>query len=43
MNLYRIRLRLMLGYTGIFALILLILGIVVVLGFYQELTIQQDV
>jgi signal transduction histidine kinase len=43
LNLYRIRLRLMLGYTGIFALILLILGIVVVLGFYQELTIQQDV
>ncbi len=42
MNLDRIRLRLTLGYTSIFALILLLLGVVAVVGFYQELTVQQD-
>jgi signal transduction histidine kinase len=42
LNLEHIRLRLTLGYTGIFALILLLLGVVAVAGFYQELTVQQD-
>ena len=42
MNLNRIRLRLTLTYVGIFALIVLLLGTVAVVGFFQELTAQQD-
>ena len=42
MNLSRVRLRLTLGYVGIFALIVLLLGTVAVVGFLQELTAQQD-
>lgn len=42
MNLNRVRLRLTLAYVGIFALIVLLLGTVVVVGFMQTLTAQQD-
>jgi signal transduction histidine kinase len=42
LNLDRIRLRLTLGYVGIFALILFLLGAVAVVSFYEELTIEQD-
>lgn len=42
MNLNRVRLRLTLAYVGIFALIVLLLGTVAVVGFLQELTAQQD-
>ncbi|MDQ4001396.1 MAG: HAMP domain-containing histidine kinase [Actinomycetota bacterium] len=42
MNLNRVRLRLTLGYVGIFALIVLLLGTVAVVGFLHELTRQQD-
>ena len=42
MNLSRVRLRLTLGYVGIFALIVLLLGSVAVVGFLHELTRQQD-
>ena len=38
----RMRWRLTLGYAGIFALILLLLGVAAVFGFWQELTDQQD-
>ena len=38
----RMRRRLTLGYAGIFALILLILGAAAVAGFSRELTVQQD-
>ncbi len=43
MNLNRVRLRLTLGYVGIFALIVFLLGTVAVVGFLHELTGQQDV
>jgi hypothetical protein len=36
------RWRLTVGYAGIFALILLFLGVAAVLGFSRELTNQQD-
>jgi len=39
----RMRWRLTLGYAGIFALILFLLGTIAVIGFSRELTIQQDV
>ncbi len=39
----RMRWRLTLGYAGIFALILSLLGITAVIGFSRELTIQQDI
>jgi CHASE1-domain containing sensor protein len=39
----RIRRRLTLGYVGIFALIFVLLGTFVVVGFSRELTEQQDV
>jgi len=42
LNLSRVRLRLTLGYVGIFALIVLLLGSVAVVGFLHELTRQQD-
>lgn len=42
MNLNRVRLRLTLAYVGIFALIVLLLGTVAIVGFLQELTAQQD-
>ncbi len=42
MNLNRVRLRLTLGYVGIFALIIFLLGTVAVVGFLHELTRQQD-
>lgn len=42
MNLSRIRLRLTLGYVGVFALIIFLLIAVAVAGFSQELTAQQD-
>jgi signal transduction histidine kinase len=42
LNLNRVRLRLTLGYVGIFALIVLLLGTVAVVGFLHELTRQQD-
>jgi signal transduction histidine kinase len=42
LNLDRTRLRLTLGYVGIFSLILFLLGAVAVIGFYEELTIEQD-
>ena len=42
MNLSRVRLRLTLGYVGIFALIVLLLGTVAVVSFRYELTAQQD-
>src|SRR3712207_493474 len=38
----RIRRRLTLGYVGIFAFILFLLGTIAVLGFSRELTVQQD-
>jgi signal transduction histidine kinase len=42
LNLTRVRLRLTLGYVGIFALIVLLLGTVAVVSFRYELTAQQD-
>lgn len=42
MDLNRLRLRLTLGYVGIFAAILILLGSVAVFGFYLELTRQED-
>lgn len=42
MDLSRLRLRLTLGYVGIFAAILILLGSVAVFGFYLELTRQED-
>ncbi len=39
----RMRWRLTLGYAGIFALILSLLGMTAVIGFSRELTIQQDI
>jgi len=42
LNLNRIRLRLTLGYVGIFALIVFLLGTVAVVGFLHEITRQQD-
>ncbi len=42
MNLNSIRLRLTVGYVGIFALLVLLLGVVAVFGFSRELTLQQD-
>lgn len=42
MDLNRLRLRLTLGYVGIFAAILILLGAVAVFGFYLELTRQED-
>src|SRR3712207_2067025 len=38
----RIRRRLTLGYVGIFAFIVFLLGTIAVLGFSRELTVQQD-
>jgi hypothetical protein len=38
----RLRWRLTLGYAVIFALVLLLLGTATVLGFWRELTDQQD-
>jgi signal transduction histidine kinase len=42
MNLNSIRLRLTVGYVGIFALLVLLLGVVAIFGFSRELTKQQD-
>jgi signal transduction histidine kinase len=42
MNLDSIRWRLTAGYIGIFALLLLLLGVFAVFGFSRELTLQQD-
>lgn len=42
MSLSRIRLRLTLGYVGVFALIIILLIAVAIAGFSQELTVQQD-
>jgi two-component system sensor histidine kinase CiaH len=42
MNLNSIRLRLTVGYVGIFALLVLLLGMVAIFGFSRELTKQQD-
>src|ERR687894_2063509 len=42
MNLNSIRLRLTAGYVGIFALLVLLLGMVAIFGFSRELTKQQD-
>jgi two-component system sensor histidine kinase CiaH len=42
MNLNSIRLRLTIGYIGIFALLILLLGVVAVFGFSRELVLQQD-
>jgi signal transduction histidine kinase len=42
MNLNSIRLRLTAGYVGIFALLVLLLGVVAIFGFSRELTKQQD-
>lgn len=42
MNLGRVRLRLTLGYVGIFALIIVLLGTVAVIGFSAELISQED-
>jgi hypothetical protein len=41
-NLSSIRLRLTVGYVGIFALLLSLLGVFAVFGFSRELVIQQD-
>lgn len=38
----RIRIRLTIGYVGILALILILFGVVVVAGFYRQVTAQQD-
>jgi signal transduction histidine kinase len=38
----RIRRRLTMGYVGILALILILFGVIVVVSFYRQLTIQQD-
>jgi signal transduction histidine kinase len=42
MNLDSIRLRLTVGYVGIFSLLLLLLGVFAVFGFWRELVLQQD-
>jgi signal transduction histidine kinase len=42
LNENRVRVRLTIGYVGVFALTLLFLGLVVVLGFSRALVIQQD-
>jgi signal transduction histidine kinase len=42
MNLNSIRLRLTVGYVGIFSLLLLLLGMFAIFGFSRELTKQQD-
>ena len=42
MNLDSIRWRLTAGYIGIFTLLLLLLGVFAVFGFYRELVLQQD-
>src|SRR3712207_4491543 len=42
MNLNSIRLRLTAGYVSIFALLVLLLGVVAIFGFSRELTKQQD-
>ncbi|MGH3088801.1 MAG: sensor histidine kinase [Rubrobacteraceae bacterium] len=42
MNLGRVRLRLTLGYVGVFALIISLLGAVMVVGFSVELVSQED-
>ena len=42
MNLNSIRLRLTVGYVGIFGLLLLLLGVFAVFGFSRELVLQQD-
>ncbi len=42
MNLSSIRLRLTVGYVGIFSLLLLLLGMFAIFGFSRELTKQQD-
>lgn len=38
----RIRLQLTIGYVGILALILIVVGVVVVIGFSRQVTVQQD-
>ena len=38
----RIRRRLTMGYVGILALILVLFGVIVVVSFYRQVTIQQD-
>ena len=42
MNENRVRVRLTIGYVGVFALMLLLLGLVAVFGFSRALVIQQD-
>ena len=42
MNLNSIRLRLTVGYVGIFSLLVLLLGVFAVFGFSRELVLQQD-
>ncbi len=42
MDLNSIRLRLTVGYIAIFALLILLLGVVAVFGFSRELVLQQD-
>ncbi len=42
MNLNSIRLRLTIGYVGIFSLLVLLLGVFAVFGFSRELVLQQD-
>ncbi len=42
MNLDSIRLRLTVGYVGIFSLLLLLVGVFAVFGFWRELDLQQD-
>ncbi len=42
MNLNSIRLRLTIGYVGIFAFLVLLLGVIAVFGFWRELVLQQD-
>lgn len=42
MNLSRIRLRLTLGYSGVFTLVVVLLSTVIVLSFWRELVNQQD-
>lgn len=42
MNVNSIRLRLTIGYIGLFALLILLLGVITVLGFSRELVLHQD-
>jgi hypothetical protein len=42
MNLNSIRLTLTAGYVGIFSLLLLLVGVFAVFGFWRELVLQQD-